>query len=600
VVKTRTSGQPVAGLPVTYSIVVTNFGPSSVTSFTGTDTPLPLLEGLGFTVSTGSYDPVSGVWTADPGDSLATGETVSFTLTGTVPAGATGLLVNTVTGLPPAGVIDPDLSNNTSQVTDEIGGVIDLAVTKTGDETYKGGGFLNYTIVVTNQGPSVATGVRVTDALPTGVVSWSWSVSYTGVGSGTADGSADTVIDSTAGIDKLMNLAVFGTATFTISALTDAAFESDITNVVVATIGEETASAEWTSAYDGPINPTQDVAALVISNDELCFGLPYVRVIDAESGATLPDSGPFLVYEPTFRGAVRVATGDLTGDGVAEIVVAPGRARIGQIRVFTPQGVELTQYRTFAFGPTYRGGVDVAVGDVDGDGDNEIIASRSSGLARVNVFAVDPLDLDPVADTPIRSFVGIPGTYRNGAVVTAGDYGTFAAGVPVSAVPDGIAEIAVGSNAGIRAQVRVFDVTAAVRQVGSMFAIRPRFRGGVTLSSADWDGVGGEDIVVGAGVGGRSIVEIYGGTTFSQLARLQVFSSFARPNAAVNTAALDIDGDGQADFLYGTQGRGGNGGSRGVRRYGRVSDDTATLPASTSLQPPLRIAPITLQINGQA
>jgi hypothetical protein len=392
-----------------------------------------------------------------------------------------------------------------------------------------------------------------------------------------------------------MNLAVLGTATFTISALTDALFQSDITNTVVATLGQESATATWNSAYDGPINPTEDVAALVVSNDDLCFGLPFVRVLDPDTGVIVSQ---FLAYEPSFRGSVRVATGDVNDDGVAEIVVAPGRNRIGQIRVFTPDGVELPQYRTLPFGPAYRGGVDVAVGDIDGDGDNDIIASRSSGLSRVSVFGVDPLAGDPVTNVPIRSFIGIPGAYRNGAVITAGDYGTFASGMMVSAVPDGIAEIAVGSNAGIRAQVRVFDASVAPRLVGSFVAIRPGFRGGVTLSSARWDGDTADDIIVGAGVGGRSIVEVYGGAAFTQLARLAAFSSFGRPNATVNAAALDIDGDGIADNLYGVQGRGGSGGTRGVRRFDRISTATATLPSSTVLVPPLRIAPITLRILG--
>jgi hypothetical protein len=68
---------------------------------------------------------------------------------------------------------------------------------------------------------------------------------------------------------------------------------------------------------------------------------------------------------------------------------------------------------------------------------------------------------------PIRTFVGIPGSYRNGAVITAGDYGTFTNGMMLSATPDGIDEIAVGSNAGIRAQVRVFDASLTPRQVAS-------------------------------------------------------------------------------------------------------------------------------------
>ncbi|MFN9939520.1 MAG: hypothetical protein ACK56I_08590, partial [bacterium] len=170
VVKVRTSGQPVAGELVSYQITVTNQGPSTITSFTGIDTTTPMLESPSYTVSSGTYDPGTGIWT---GPALVTGGVVVFTLSGTVPAAATGLLVNTATATPPAGVIDPDPTDNTSTVTDEIAGVIDLTVSKTGDITYKGGGFLNFTVVVTNQGPSFASGVRVVDALPAGVVNWS-------------------------------------------------------------------------------------------------------------------------------------------------------------------------------------------------------------------------------------------------------------------------------------------------------------------------------------------------------------------------------------------------------------------------------------------
>jgi uncharacterized repeat protein (TIGR01451 family) len=579
------------GVGYTYTLKVTNSGFSDAQNVVVVDN---LPDGF---VATGFSDPgaVTGTdpftWTIG---TLAAGGSAELVVTYSVNADVVaGTYTNTATVTSPT---DPTPPPPATEETEVVTGV-DLDVSKTGDELYKGGGPLTFTVVVTNLGLSFASGVRVTDALPAGVVNWSWAVSYTGTGSGTADGSPDSVIDSTAGIDKLMDLAVLGTATFTITALTSASFQEDITNIATATIGQESATDSWKSEYDGPINPTQDVGALVVTNDDLCFGLPLVRVLDPETGADRIT--PFLAYEPNFRGSVRVATGDLTGDGIDEIVVAPGPGRVGQIRVFTVDGIELRRYRTFPFGTTYRGGVDVAVGNIDGIGGNEIIASRSSGLSRVNIFGVDPLAGDPVTNWPIRTFIGIPGAYRNGAVVTAGDYGTFTNGVMNTTVADGIDEIAVGSNAGIRAQVRVFDVSTTPRQVGSFFAIRPGFRGGVTLSSARWNPEDTtDDIIVGSGVGGGSIVEVYGGTPFSQFARLAVFSSFGRPNAVVNAAALDITGDGVADNLYGVQGRGGSGGTRGVRRFERLTNTTSTLPGSTSLAPPLRIAPITLRLLG--
>ena len=591
--KQRTSAIPTAGSPVTYGIVVTNLGPSSVTSFAIVDVTTPALVGAGTSVDRGTYDPLTGVWTAAAGDSLGSGGAVTFTLSGTIPAGATGTLTNTVTVSPPVGVTDPNPDNNTATVTDPIAAVSSLEIVKTGDITYKAGGFLAFQVVVTNRGPSFATGVRVVDALPAGVVNWSWQVTYVGVGSQTTDGSPDSVTASAAGIDKLMNLAVNGTATFTITSLTQTGFTSDISNTAQATIGGTTVSSTWTSAYDGPIDPQADLPGLVLGSDDGCNGEPLVRLVDPETGDI---TGEFLAYETSFRGSVRVATGDVTGDGIAEIIVGPGRNRVGEIRVFTPQGVELPAFRTLPFGSRYRGGVEVAVGDVNGDGIGDIVAGMSSGIGRVSVFLVNPDADDPVADAAFRTFRGAPGTYRGGVMIAAADVGTFSNGALQAAAADGRAEIIVGLNAGRAALVRVFDVAGSPRVVQTIRPFGGRFSGGVTLSTALYESATVSSILVGAGRGGNSVVEVYDGQTGGQVARLEAFASFAKPNAAVFAAALDIDGDGVVNDVYGVQGRAGGGGTRGVKQFNRATSVTSTLTDAAVLVPPLRIAPIVLRV----
>ena len=582
-----TVGSVVAGQTVTYTITITNSGKSDVTGAAVSDPFASVLSGVTWTAlfSDGSTD--SGAGDIAETINLPAGGSVVYTVTGLLASAASGTLVNTATVTSP-------FDTDSDTVTDPITGVVDLTVTKTGDETYKGGGPLNFTVVVTNNGPSFASGVSVVDALPAGVVSWSWTVTYTGTGSGTADGSPDSVTDSTAGIDKLMNLAVDGTATFSITALTSD-FKSDIVNTATATIGEEVAEDTFTSAYDGPINPTADVAALVIGTDDGCGIAPWVRLVDPITGTILSQ---FLAYEPGFRGGVRVTSGDMDGDDIAEIIVAPGRNRIGQIRVFTPQGVELTAYRTFPFGTAYRGGVEVAVGDVDGDGNNDIIAGMSTGIPMVRVFAVTPGAGDPVANAAFRSFRAFPAPYANGTMVAAGDFGTYFNGVKTSSAPDGVAEIVTGTNAGIRAWTRIWDVSVTPKVVRGAFVIAPGFRGGVTLSIARWDGDAIDDVIVGAGVGGNSIVEVYSGATGGQLSRLTAFSSFVKTNARAFAAALDLTGDGIVDNLYGVKGLNGGGGARGVRQYARPTGIVSQLTSSPLLAPPLRIAPITLRVPG--
>jgi uncharacterized repeat protein (TIGR01451 family) len=579
----------VAGQLVSYTIAISNSGKSDVTGALVSDPFVGVLSGVTWTaVFSGGSGNTSGSGNISESIDLSAGGSVLYSVTGLLASSAFGSLVNTATVTSP-------FDTATDTVTDEIAGVVDLTLTKSGDITYLGGGFLNFTVVVTNLGPSFASGVRLVDALPAGVVNWSWTVTYSGAGSGTADGSPDSVTDSTAGIDKLMNLAVTGTATFLIKALTDADFKSDIANTATATIGEESATATFTSAYDGPINPTEDVAALIIGTDDGCGIAPWVRVLDPVTGTILTQ---FLAYEPGFLGGVHVTSGDVTGDGIAEIVVGPGRNRIGQIRVFTPQGVELPAYRTFPFGTGYRGGVEVAVGDIDGDGDGDIIAGMSTGAGFVSVFKVTPLAIDPVANAAFRSFRAFPAPYANGTMVAAGDFGTYFNGVKTSSLPDGIAEVVTGTNAGTRAWTRIWDLSVAPRVVRGAFVIAPGFRGGVTLSTARWDGDTVDDVIVGAGVGGNSIVEVFSGATGGQLARLTAFSSFVKTNARAFAAALDLTGDGIADNLYGVKGLNGGGGARGVRQYARPTGIVSQLTSSPLLAPPLRIAPITLRVPG--
>ncbi|MEO8674409.1 MAG: hypothetical protein ABI569_02455 [Casimicrobiaceae bacterium] len=173
--KTDGSATYTPGGAATYTVVVTNAGPTNASSVTVSD-PLP----GGVTLSANAVCLASGVATCGvvtgtTGQTSfgATGATIAAgagnTLTFTVPvAFAVGMttnpLVNTATATDPA---SPPATGSDS---DALVAQVALNVAKTdGSATYTPGGTATYTITITNAGPSSATNVTLTDALPAGV-----------------------------------------------------------------------------------------------------------------------------------------------------------------------------------------------------------------------------------------------------------------------------------------------------------------------------------------------------------------------------------------------------------------------------------------------
>ena len=299
----------------------------------------------------------------------------------------------------------------------------------------------------------------------------------------------------------------------------------------------------------------------------------YVDVIDEVTGAVLTQFAP---YGSTFTGGVRIATGDLTGDGVDEIVTASGWGTVAVVDVYSLSGVLLTSFDPY--GPKFVGGVQVAVANVDGL--NDIITVPSSGPAEVKVFRnLGVVNGVPTfnASQPYRDFLAFPSSFIGGAVVAAADMGStpLAGGPFVPGLLDGKAEIVVGSNAGMKTTVKVFDVSrmttltpnTVATAVGSFTPFSTAtfsYSGGVSLSVARISASPIPDIIVGAGANGDSLVDVWAwNTPFATLSSLSAngfgFSAFtgASQTAPVEVAALDTTGNGIADEILAVQGPGG-------------------------------------------
>jgi cyclophilin family peptidyl-prolyl cis-trans isomerase len=332
--------------------------------------------------------------------------------------------------------------------------------------------------------------------------------------------------------------------------------------------------------------PAPTPPVIVTGSDIGGASQPLVTVINPTTGAIV---SRFLAYEQTFRGGVRVAVGDVVGDGTEQIITAAGPGRAGEVRVFRQDGTELVAYRTFPFSAAFRGGIEVAVGDINGDDVADIVTAASRGPGFVNVFFVNAGAADPVPNTPSRSFQAFSSRYLGGATVATADVGTFAGGVATNAsAADGRMEVVVGSGVGMPPRVRLYDLSTGVNAIRTITPFAPTFRGGVAVSAGRFNTDPIDDIIVTGGYRSASRVEIHSGRAVpgstGLLATRQTFAAFGTANLPVFAAAIPPLGSGQFASLAVVQ---ASPNGLGIRR---LSASGATETLLVNVAGPLRVA----------
>ena len=123
-------------------------------------------------------------------------------------------------------------------------------------------------------------------------------------------------------------------------------------------------------------------ADIIVGAGEGNGSSPQVKVFSGADGTTVLQN--FFAFAPSFTGGVRVAAGDVNGDGRADIITGAGPGG-GQVVVYSGKDLSILK-NFFPFGANYTGGVYVAAGDVNGDGLDDIIVGAGTGPSRVTVF----------------------------------------------------------------------------------------------------------------------------------------------------------------------------------------------------------------------
>ena len=259
-----------------------------------------------------------------------------------------------------------------------------------------------------------------------------------------------------------------------------------------------------------------------------------VNVYDGKTNALLGIINP---YGRTSTVGARVAVADVTGDGIEDIVVAPGAGAAPVVKVF--DGKTLTEVRSFlAYGAAFTGGVFVAAGDVNGDGRGDIVTGAgASGGPHVKMFSGK--DLFPggavklAVEPPARqSYFATESDFRGGVSVAIADVNG-----------DGFADIVAGAGPGGGPRVVVVSGRDGAR-LQDYFAYDPSLRTGVMVAAGQFDGSGKAGVVTVPMAGGGPEVKVFRGETLTQ-----TYRPFGADGAGNGVAVRDITGDGVNDIL---------------------------------------------------
>jgi uncharacterized repeat protein (TIGR01451 family) len=269
-IKSVDNADPNEGDTIVYTITLTNGGPSDATGVQVTDA---LPAGLTYASDNGAgaYSSATNVWTVS---SLTNGASVTVAITATVDAGTAGTMIANTAEVTAAGQPDPDSTpNNHDPNEDDQSSVsitvqsADLVVDKTVDNpTPNEGDTIVYTIIITNDGPSDATGVTLTDLLPVGVT-------YVSDNSGGA-------YDGAMGVWTVGSIAVGDIAVLEITATVDAGTAgTTITNTAEVTTSDQPDPDDTNNRDSADITVTEEPAGGGGATEDRCEGRVIINEV---------------------------------------------------------------------------------------------------------------------------------------------------------------------------------------------------------------------------------------------------------------------------------------------------------------------------------
>lgn len=267
-----------AGQNITFTVTVTNNGPSTANNVVVSD---PTPPNLTFVSNTGGC---TSVYPCNLGP-LTNGQVVTITSTYSTSASFSGNITNTASVS--STTTDPNNTNDSASKTINVGAQADLAVTKSGPASANTGQNITYTVSVKNNGPSPATSVVVNDATPVGLA----FISNTGgcatpypCNLGTLNSGQTVSITSTYNIPPSYTGSSVSNTASASSAVSDPNSTNDSSTAVTA-VGAQT-DLQITKSGPTTASPGQNITYTIVVTNGGGTAAPNVTVTDPTPAGT--------------------------------------------------------------------------------------------------------------------------------------------------------------------------------------------------------------------------------------------------------------------------------------------------------------------------
>ncbi|MCV2282285.1 hypothetical protein OCS60_007500 [Clostridioides difficile] len=293
VIKTSNMDTAVPEETFSYTITVTNLGPSAAQSIVLTDDIPDVILNPEYSLDGGvTFQPWNGNLSIG---TLDAGEIRSIIIRGTVSQTAVGTIINTATISSPTP--DPNPDNNTSTDETDISPLADISVIKGNEPVAIPGGRFIYGIEIANAGPSFAENVTLTDNIPASILNPEYSIDN-GVTFQPWNGSLNI---GTLDAGEIRNIIIRGTVSQTaIGTIINTATVSSTTPDPNLNNNTSTSEAEVSSSADISVVKRSN-QTVVVPGDVLDYTIEVRNAGPSTAqNVTLTDNIPASILSPEY------------------------------------------------------------------------------------------------------------------------------------------------------------------------------------------------------------------------------------------------------------------------------------------------------------